>query len=103
MWARSVTWGSIHFSEDALQLIHTRARGNPAQILQAMSLSISRARAQQRTTIDAGLVLDAITAPRRSDGQQRLPFDVFAGQSGESLPAPVVLFHERSGHGLEGG
>jgi type II secretory pathway predicted ATPase ExeA len=95
--------GRYHFSEDALQLIHTRARGNPAQILQAMSLSISRARAQQRTTIDAGLVLDAISASHRSDGQQRLPFDVFAGQSGESLPAPVVLFHERSGHGLEGG
>ncbi len=95
--------GRYHFSEDALHLIHTRARGNPAQILQAMSLSISRARAQQRTTIDAGLVLDAISASRRSDGQQRLPFDVFAGQSGESLPAPVVLFQERSGHGLEGG
>jgi type II secretory pathway predicted ATPase ExeA len=95
--------GRYHFSEDALQLIHTRARGNPAQILQAMSLSISRARAQQRTTIDAGLVLDAISASHRSDGQQRLPFDIFAGQSGESLPAPVVLFHERSGHGLEGG
>jgi type II secretory pathway predicted ATPase ExeA len=92
-----------HFAEDALNLIHIRARGNPAQILQAMSLSISRARAQQRGTIDAGFVLDAISAPRRTDGQQRLPFDVFGGQPGDSLPAPVVLFHERSGHGLEGG
>lgn len=95
--------GRFHFSEDALNLIHTRSRGNPAQILQVMSLSISRARANQRTTIDAALVLDAITSPRHSDGQQRLPFDVFGGPSRDNLPAPVVLFHERSGHGLEGG
>jgi type II secretory pathway predicted ATPase ExeA len=95
--------GRYHFAEDALNLIHTRARGNPAQILQAMSLSIGRARAQQRTTIDGGLVLEAVSSSRRPDGQQRLPFDVFAGQPRESLPTPVVLFHERSGHGLEGG
>lgn len=95
--------GRYHFAEDALNLIHTRARGNPAQILQAMSLSIGRARAQQRTTIDAGFVLDAISSPRRTDGQQRLPFDVIGEQPRDTLPAPVVLFHERSGHGLEGG
>jgi type II secretory pathway predicted ATPase ExeA len=95
--------GRYHFAEDALNVIHTRARGNPAQILQVMSLSFGRARAQQRTTIDAALALDAISAARRPDGQQQLSFDVFAGQPGDSLPAPVVLFHERSGHGLEGG
>lgn len=95
--------GRYRFAEDALNLIHTRARGNPARILQAMSLSIGRARAQQRTTIDAALVLDAISSPRPPDGQQRLPFDIYAGRSGDSLPAPVLLFHERSGHGLEGG
>ncbi len=93
----------FHFSEDALNLIHTRARGNPNQILQAMSLSIGRARALQRTTIDAGIVLDAIASPRRAGVQQRFPFDIFAAQPGERPPAPVVLFQERSGHGLEGG
>jgi type II secretory pathway predicted ATPase ExeA len=92
-----------HFSEDALALIHTRARGNPTQILQAMSLSIARARANQRTTIDAAVVLDAISSPHRAEVQQRLPFDFTAGQHGDRPPAPVVLFHERSGHGLEGG
>ena len=92
-----------HFSEDALNLIHTRARGNPTQILQAMSLSIGRARTLQRTTIDASIVLDAISSQRRTEVQQRFPFDVFAAQPGERPPAPVVLFHERSGHGLEGG
>lgn len=92
-----------HFSEDALHLIHTRARGNPAQILQAMSLSIGRARAQHRTTIDATLTLDAISSPYRPNGQQRFPFDIFAEQTGDTSPAPVVLFHERSSHGLEGG
>jgi len=100
---RDAPLGRYHFAEDALNLLHTRARGNPAQILQVMTLSIGRARAQQRTTIDARLVLDAISSARRPDGQQQLPFDVFAGQPGDSLPAPVVLFHERSGHGLEGG
>jgi type II secretory pathway predicted ATPase ExeA len=93
----------FHFSEDALNVIHTRARGNPTQILQAMSLSIGRARTLQRTTIDAAIVLDAIASPRRTEVQQRLPFDIFAAQSGDRPPAPVVLFHERSGHGLEGG
>jgi type II secretory pathway predicted ATPase ExeA len=93
----------VHFSEDALDLLHTRARGNPAQILLAMSLSIGRARSLQRSTIDAGLVLDAISSPRPTGVQQRLPFDIFAAPSGDSPPAPVVLFHERSGHGLEGG
>lgn len=92
-----------HVAEDALDLMHTRARGNPAQILQAMSLGIGRARTLQRTTIDAAVVLDAISSPRRAGVQQRLPFDVFAGQPGDPPPAPVVLFHERSGHGLEGG
>lgn len=92
-----------HFSEDALELIHTRARGNPFQILQAMSLSIARARAHQRTTIDATIVIDAISSPHRSEVQQRLPFDFATGQPGDRPPAPVVLFHERSGHGLEGG
>jgi type II secretory pathway predicted ATPase ExeA len=95
--------GRFHFAEDALNVIHNRSRGNPAQILQAMSLSIGRARAQARTSIDGALVLDAVSAPHRRDVQQRLPFDVFGGSSGESLPAPVVLFQERSGHGLEGG
>jgi len=92
-----------HFSEDALDLVHTRARGNPAQILQAMSLSIGRARSLQRSTIDSGLVLDAISSPRQTGVQQRFPFDIFAAQPGETPPAPVVLFQERSGHGLEGG
>lgn len=92
-----------HFSEDALALIHTRARGNPAQVLQAMSLSIGRARMLQRAAIDSGLVLDAISSSRRTEVQQRLPFDLYAGQPGDPPPAPVVLFHERSGHGLEGG
>ncbi len=92
-----------HFSEDALNLIHTRARGNPTQILQAMSLGIARARTLQRTTIDASIVLDAISSPRRTEVQQRLPFDRFAEQPGDRPPAPVVLFQERSGHGLEGG
>jgi type II secretory pathway predicted ATPase ExeA len=91
-----------HFAEDALDLIHTRARGNPAQILQAMSLGISQARAIQRTTIDASIVLDALSS-RRVGVQQRLPFDRFAEQPGNTPPAPVVLFQERSGHGLEGG
>ena len=95
--------GRYHFSEDALHLIHTRARGNPTQILQAMSLSIGWARAQQRTTIDAALTLEAIASPRRPNGQQRLPFDHIAEQSEHTLPAPVVLFHERASHGLEGG
>ncbi len=95
--------GRFHFSEDALGLIHTRAGGNPVQILQAMSLSIGRARAQRRSTIDASLTLEAISSPHRPNGQQRLPFDIFTEQPGESLPAPVVLFHERQGHGLEGG
>lgn len=92
-----------HFSEDALNLIHTRARGNPTQILQAMSFSIGRARTLQRATIDAELVLDSLSLARRSEVQQRLPLDIFAAQSGEHPPAPVVLFQERSGHGLEGG
>lgn len=92
-----------HFSEDALALIHARARGNPAQILQALSLSIARARTLQRTTIDSSVVLDALSSPRRSEVQQRLPFDLYAGQSGENPPAPVVLFQERASHGLEGG
>ncbi len=95
--------GRYHVSEDALYLIHTRAHGNPARILEILSLGIGRARAQQRTTLDANLVLDALSSPRRPHGQQRLPFDLFVEQTGESLPAPVVLFHERSGHGLEGG
>ncbi|MCA9859927.1 MAG: AAA family ATPase [Thermomicrobiales bacterium] len=92
-----------HFGEEALQLIHTRARGNPSQILQAMGLSINRARTVQRSTIDAGIVLDALSSPHRAGVQQRLPFELFGSQSGESPPAPVVLFQERSGHELEGG
>ena len=83
--------------------VHTRARGNPAHILQAMSLSIGRARSLQRSTIDSGLVLEAISSPRRTGVQQRLPFDIFAAQPGDTPPAPVVLFQERAGHGLEGG
>ncbi|MEZ4504643.1 MAG: AAA family ATPase [Thermomicrobiales bacterium] len=93
----------FHFAEDALNVIHTRAHGNPAQILTAMSLSIGRARTLQRTTIDAAIVLDAISSPRRAGVQQRLPFDRLAEQPGNHPPAPVVLFQERSGHGLEGG
>lgn len=95
--------GRYHFSEDALQLIHTRARGNPTQILQIMSLGIGWARAQQRTTIDAALTLEAISSPRRANGQQRPLFDFHTEQPEDHLPAPVVLFHERAGHGLEGG
>lgn len=92
-----------HFTEDALALIHARARGNPAQILHAMMLGIGRARTLQRATIDASLVLEAIASPKRSEVQQRLLFDFTAAQPGERPPAPVVLFHERTSHGLEGG
>lgn len=92
-----------HFSEDALTIIHIRARGNPAQILRAFELSIARARTLQRTNIDSSLVLDAISSPRRTGVQQRLPLDLYAERPGDNPPAPVVLFQERSGHGLEGG
>jgi type II secretory pathway predicted ATPase ExeA len=81
----------VHFSEEALDIVHARAKGIPAVVMSLVNACLASAASLRRASVDAAMALAALAPAQQK--QARLPFDMLPrlGPNGGSLSAVAFV------------